>query len=241
MINIVLMVHHAFTEHLLNGLFSRIPNIQVIRIPSQTSSKSFTEQTEAIQENILKSSLSTDDINFFIVESNYGKPADEGINTELLDFVLSQFPHARVIAYSGTTSSLANALIYNPAICAMDKSNNLDSTIQNICGILGQQYQLTITPRIYTTVSLKQLLQTFSETQTFGRERSGSYSPTPPPRFNTEEANGRQRRNTMETITPLYALSTSSSSFSNQFSANPSNSANPNETMETPFKPKFMQ
>jgi hypothetical protein len=232
------MVHNAFTEHLLYGLFSRIPNIQVIRVPSSTSSKSFTEQTDAIQENIQESGLKNDDINFFIVESNYGKPADEGINKGLLDFVLNQFSNAKTIAYSGTTPSLANALIYNPTIFVMDKSNNLDATIKNICAALGQQYQLTITSRIYTTASLKQLLQTFNETSSFGRERSGSYSPTPPSRF--EDANGRQRRNTMETITPLYSLSTNTSTppppFQSQISANP------NESMDITFlAPKFTQ
>lgn len=230
------MVHNAFTEHLLHGLFSRIPNIQVIRVPSTTSSKSFQEQTEAIKENILESGFTKDDINFFIVESNYGKPADEGINEKLLDFVLNQFSNAKIIAYSGTTSSLANALIYSPTIYVMDKSNNLDITIKNICATLGQQYQLTITSRIYTTASLKQLLQAFGETPIFGRERSGSYSPTPPSRF--EDANGHQRRNTMDTITPLYSLSTNTSTSSaHSYPFQSQVSANPNDSMDITFLP----
>jgi hypothetical protein len=126
MTNIIIMVHHPFSEIVLKRLFFEIPEVKVISIPSDTSSKPLILQTEDLRSVLLANRLDYSNIDFFLVESNYGDQSSLEINAKLLDHILNNFQNATIIAYSNTPESLTRAFHHHERINIIDNTISVE-------------------------------------------------------------------------------------------------------------------
>jgi hypothetical protein len=197
--NIVIMVHNAMSEMLLNGTFSRIPNAQVINIPTNLSSRSLEQQIEFLKITLKEKGLTYADIDFFLVESNYGTPASKEINIPLFNFVLDAFINARIIAYSNTTLSLVNAMTLHAKIHVMNSDHNLEAEINHLLQQLPNHALPSLSSRIFSLKTLKEEIL-FHDRPSTARERSNTGTAIP-----THEGDfTHPRRNTLPLLT-LYS------------------------------------
>lgn len=132
MLNVLIMVHNKISETVLRGVFSNNDLFKVVIVPyknylatEEFHNKTYSETKEfhiplmlaAIDANNLKPK----NFDYILVESNYSAPSYTTINEELLSYIVNNFLQAKVIAYSGTTESLINALNFNPLIFVLPK------------------------------------------------------------------------------------------------------------------------
>lgn len=185
---LLVMVHTPFSEIVLGGCFGKIPDVQVVKVP-------YLKDVSPLQ-TLSNSPIDYNQIEYVLVEANYGAPASPEVNTELLNFFLANCPRARIIAYSGTTECLAQALRLSERIWVMDKNNNFDQDTANICKLLEQQPQnIAITSRIFTTAKLKEMI-----VQSRIRQRAATLPEVPVP----IDVKTRPRQNTISDFTPYY-------------------------------------
>lgn len=120
---VIVMVHSHMSEVVLCGFLNRIPGTEVINLAYPAT---------------LFSDLEAD---YFIVEANYGHPASHHVNSDLLNSIITAYPEAKIIAYSGTIEALAETLrLYKqPNVAVMSKNNKLEEDITSIYTILSTQ------------------------------------------------------------------------------------------------------
>jgi hypothetical protein len=173
MINILLMVHHPISQMSLKGLLSRIEGVHVVAIPYSKSQE--TNHEEIITTELFSSDLTFDKINMVLFESNYGTPASEQINIPLLTYLLKAFPKSKLIAYSGTTPSLAKAVAFDDRVCVLHKNNTVEKDAQAIVEHLNVgAHVLPSFARFFDTMHLRDYIIRADSTSLGKKGRSNS-------------------------------------------------------------------
>ncbi|HRE31509.1 MAG TPA: hypothetical protein PLD88_05980 [Candidatus Berkiella sp.] len=124
MTNLVIMVHSQFSETLLKGMFGKL-SLNTTVVPFQSALQSIENHPAIFQQTVHGRNLRECDIDYILIESNYGKPADESINESLFQHILENCPTAEIFAYSGTPESLIKALEYHHRINAICKDPSI--------------------------------------------------------------------------------------------------------------------
>lgn len=163
MSNIVLMLHNNFGANTLKLAFSKLPDVNVIVIPVETSKLPFSDQTRILHETLNARDVNPKDIDFLFIESNYGKPADIGVNACLFEYCLSGFERTKIISYGSTPDSIRSALHYNERIMFwgngiqhqvnQEGSENYSSRIYDVrkmkfelCSVRQRSHSAPVTP-----------------------------------------------------------------------------------------------
>lgn len=112
---IVLLVHHRICQTTLTRQLSKKGfEVCSLQLPEVN------EQNETLMEGAIAFLKEHVDAVGVIVESNYGHPAFEGINRDLLDYIDKNYAEkVKKIAYSGTEASLLEALKQFPKMYAV--------------------------------------------------------------------------------------------------------------------------
>jgi hypothetical protein len=153
---IVLMVHSQFREKLMEGFLNRMPFVEPIIIPYHkvAQDKNVHQNLEDLHNEMVRRKIDPKEIEFVIVESNYGHPSVKGINEETFKELIHGYKNAQIIATSGTSESLMRALLYNKCIyvIAVGKKEEL----------FTEEYWKSANEflsRIYTMQEVKQLIE----------------------------------------------------------------------------------
>lgn len=152
MINLVIMVHSSFSEQLLTLKFSRIPQLKMISIPVQQSTETFSLYSLALSNKLEVNQINDKNLDYLIVESNYGKHGDDGINTELLNFVLARFPNTKIFVFGNTPQSLGNALVHHSRLQVLKNNTDLE---KELIASYPQFTQKEISDRVYSMKRLE--------------------------------------------------------------------------------------
>ncbi|MCS5710620.1 hypothetical protein [Candidatus Berkiella aquae] len=139
MANLVIMVHSQFSETLLKGMFGKLPFNMVI-VPYKEALLSVENHPTVFQQNIHARNLRESDIDYILIESNYGAPATETINQTLFNYILTNCPEAEIFAFSGTANSLVTALEHHARISAICK----DATFLSDLSRFGLERVMTL-------------------------------------------------------------------------------------------------
>jgi hypothetical protein len=126
MLNIVILSHLPSTQSFYKAVFSHTPNVNCIVVPYIAKTVKNYKPVRAIFETLSAEKLRAEDIEMVLVSSNYGDPASAELNDNLVDFLLTIFPQACVIAVSNTPASLIQALEHVPLLKIMG------NTIQDV-------------------------------------------------------------------------------------------------------------
>lgn len=152
---VVLMVHSKFREQLLTGVLERIPYVQTIIIPYHKIEQHKNAHThlEDLKREIQNRNLKPSDVEFVVVESNYGSPGSLGINEDTFQQLIEGYKNAQIIAASATSESLLKALKYNQCIYVVAIGNKNDMFSSEYL-----KYTDEIMSRVFSTSELKMLI-----------------------------------------------------------------------------------
>jgi hypothetical protein len=125
----VIMVHSNFSEKLLSLKFAKIAHLKIISIPVHESDKQFSVYSQDLNKSLQFNQISENNLEFLIIESNYGKHGDTEINKPLLDYVLMNFPQTRIFTFANTPESLAKALSHHPRLNVLKNSADLENQL----------------------------------------------------------------------------------------------------------------
>lgn len=153
MVNIILMSHFAGNQHLYTGLFSRIPFVRFVVI--SLNGPDVYSQVELINNQLAQSNLTKDDIDFIMLSSNYGIPANDDVNIPMFTYFLQNYKYAQLIALGNTTASLIKALELDERIYIMGTSVG-DVDLELVSRIFSKD---ELKPRICSFKCLRILLQ----------------------------------------------------------------------------------
>lgn len=110
MAKIVLLVHHRFCQTVLTSQLSK-KGLEVCSFKLPEVDQPSEAWMEKLTQDAIEFLKDHADVAGVIVESNYGYPAFEGVNQNLLDYINENYSDkVKKIVYSGTAPSLQKAL-----------------------------------------------------------------------------------------------------------------------------------
>lgn len=150
MTHFLLMVHSEFSENFIQKIVTRIPSVNIITIPFALCTANAQTYIQELHNILNKNKISAKEINYVCVESNYGAPSSPELNTVLIEHLISICTTARIAVYSGTSASLAKALVYDFKSFRLEVIGKGADTTTEISSHLGHPLTKEESERIFT-------------------------------------------------------------------------------------------